>query len=56
MLTAQDRCDSCRAQAFVETVVKGTALLWCGHHWVEYADNLVMVATSIKDHREPEWQ
>lgn len=32
-LTALDRCDRCRAQAYVRTEHSGLELLWCVHHF-----------------------
>lgn len=49
MLSAQDRCDSCRAQAYVATTVYGTEMLWCSHHWHKYEEKIVLVATRIRD-------
>ena len=39
-LTAQDRCDSCGAQAFVYTELKSGYLLFCAHHWNKYRESL----------------
>lgn len=50
-LTAADRCDSCGAAAYVETVVNGTELLWCAHHYKKYEMKLAEVATSTHDER-----
>jgi len=49
MLDATDRCDSCRAQAYVEITVYGTPMLWCGHHWNAYKAKLIPVATQLRD-------
>lgn len=35
-LNAQDRCDSCGAQALVAAKVKGTWLMYCGNHSRRY--------------------
>ena len=32
-LTANDRCDACGAQAYVQAVGTVGDLLFCGHHW-----------------------
>ena len=49
MLNATDRCDECRAQAYVEVTIYGTAMLYCAHHWRHHEDKLVVVATRIRD-------
>lgn len=49
-LTAHDRCDRCRAQAYVEVVFKaGNALLFCRHHFLEFEPKLRKIAIHIKD-------
>lgn len=52
ILTLQDRCDSCNAQAFV--VVKGMSgeLYFCGHHFTKHEDALYDWAYDIVDERE----
>lgn len=50
-LTAQDRCDSCGAQAYVAVEVKGSELLYCAHHATEYEAKLKGIATSWHDER-----
>lgn len=47
-LTAADRCDSCGAQAYVSTIVNGTTLVWCLHHYDRYARKLADVATQVR--------
>jgi hypothetical protein len=56
LLNSQDRCGarSCGAQAYVITLVDGSDLLWCGHHWRRFADKLTMISTGISDQRPPE--
>lgn len=51
-LTAMDRCDRCKAQAYV--LVKGVSgdLLFCGHHFHKYEDKLREFAFEIVDERE----
>lgn len=49
-LTAADRCDRCGARAVVVTDHDGTHLLWCGHHFTEHEDALVM--RIVLDQRE----
>lgn len=57
-LTANDRCDACGAQAYVQAVGAVGDLLFCGHHWekamsdaVGY-DNMMKFAYQILDERE----
>lgn len=53
-LTAADRCDRCRAEAHVSTIVNGTMLLWCLHHYNRYARALSKVSTRTRM-QLPEW-
>ena len=46
---ALDRCDSCRAQAYIGATVKGTELLFCAHHGRKYEAKLRAVATTWHD-------
>jgi hypothetical protein len=49
LLTANDRCDDCGAQAFVLVeFVKGD-LLFCGHHWHKHKDLLEVLDVSVHD-------
>ena len=49
-LTAADRCDRCRAQAYVRVVLtSGGELLFCAHHGRAHAEKLRQVAASITD-------
>ena len=49
-LTAEDRCDRCGAQAYVQVeLFKGSELLFCGHHAREYDLALREVAIVIHD-------
>jgi hypothetical protein len=53
MLTGQDRCDVCEAQAYVQ--VKGISgeLMFCGHHFNKAdGDKLQAFAFEIIDERE----
>jgi len=52
MLTLQDRCDRCQAQAFV--LVKGMEgeLLFCGHHFTKHEEALYDWAYDIIDERD----
>ncbi|WP_433673810.1 DUF7455 domain-containing protein [Microbacterium gorillae] len=49
-LTAMDRCDRCRAQAYIAATVNGTELLYCAHHGREYEQ--VLRAASTRWHDE----
>jgi hypothetical protein len=49
-LAAIDRCDRCGAQAYVRaTMISGSELLFCAHHWHENESVLRDVATAIHD-------
>jgi hypothetical protein len=48
---AADRCDNCRAQAWVMTTINSTDLLWCVHHYATGEKKLVELATRIRDFR-----
>ncbi len=57
-LTAEDRCDRCGAQAYVQAeLLTGAELLFCGHHARQYEEKLREVALVIHDEtsrlREP---
>ena len=46
-LTANDRCDSCGAQAYVQVFLQQGDLLFCGHHFVENENKLLITSTRI---------
>ena len=48
-LTAQDRCDSCGAQAYIAAEVNGSELPFCAHHGRKYEDKLRSVSTAWHD-------
>lgn len=49
-LTANDRCDRCGAQAYVQAeLLAGAELLFCAHHGRQYLDKLSEVAIVIHD-------
>jgi ribosomal protein L37E len=49
-LTADDRCDRCGAQAYVQAeLLAGAELLFCAHHARQYQDKLTEVAIVIHD-------
>lgn len=41
LLDANDRCDSCSAQAYVQIIGKVGDLLFCAHHYNKIMDNAV---------------
>lgn len=41
VLTANDRCDSCQAQAYVKVTGVTGELLFCAHHYNKIMDNAV---------------
>lgn len=52
-MTAQDRCDRCGAQAYVEVALAedmGT-LLFCAHHADQHLPALMATDAMIADHR-----
>ena len=52
VLKIDDRCDRCGAQAFV--LVKGITgeLMFCGHHFANFEDNLTKFSYEIVDERD----
>ncbi|MFN2517670.1 MAG: hypothetical protein ABR604_01310 [Jatrophihabitantaceae bacterium] len=49
-LTATDRCDRCGAQAYVRaTLVSGSELLFCAHHWHDNEVRLRAIGATIHD-------
>jgi hypothetical protein len=52
LIQVADRCDRCGAQAFV--LVKGVSgeLLFCGHHFAKFEDNLTKFSYEIVDERD----
>jgi hypothetical protein len=58
VLTANDRCDSCGAQAYVQVTGVSGDLLFCAHHYNAIMDNAVgydkmmKFAYSFVDERE----
>lgn len=51
-LTANYRCESCGAQAWVETEIGGHDFYFCAHHYTKQESTLIQIATRIIDHRE----
>jgi len=50
VLTANDRCDKCGAQAYVLVLFpEDMALTFCNHHWHENSARLVELAIDIID-------
>lgn len=48
-LTNQDRCDRCGAAAIVRAALMGADLMFCNHHFNEYANALVDQGFGIFD-------
>ena len=49
-LTPLDRCDACRAQAYVRVrLADGGELLFCGHHFREHEARLRPLASDVLD-------
>jgi hypothetical protein len=51
-LNLQDRCDSCKAQAFVLVKMANGELMFCGHHFNKFELNLRESAYEIVDERQ----
>lgn len=50
ILTAQDRCDKCGAQAYVLVIFENeSSLTFCGHHWNQHAEKLIEIAIDVVD-------
>ena len=49
LLTADDRCDACRAQAYVYVKLEPGDLLFCLHHWNLHAGVLSKQAVEVVD-------
>jgi len=50
ILTANDRCDQCGAQAYVLVLFdEDRALTFCSHHWNEHSAKLIEVAIDVID-------
>jgi hypothetical protein len=47
-----DRCDRCRAEAFVLVIVSGVDLYFCGHHFRRHETRLRAIATAVYDDRD----
>lgn len=49
VLTNQDRCDRCIAQAMYMVTLNNGELYFCGHHFREHEESLVDIAIDIYD-------
>lgn len=52
LLTAEDRCDACGAQAYVYVEIESGDLLFCLHHWKKYESKLSETAINVLDESE----
>jgi hypothetical protein len=50
-LNANDRCDSCQAQAYIWVNGVSGDLLFCGHHFTKHEDKIRSYAFEIIDER-----
>ncbi|WP_165064062.1 DUF7455 domain-containing protein [Marisediminicola senii] len=50
LLTAEDRCDSCGAQAYIRVTMATGELLFCAHHGSRFKEKLS--ATALEWHDE----
>jgi hypothetical protein len=48
-LTSNDRCDSCGAQAYVQTFFSSGYLLFCAHHFRAHQEKLEAITTRVHD-------
>lgn len=39
-LTTHDRCDACGSTAYVSVEINGTLLMFCAHHYAQFAVKL----------------
>lgn len=44
---AVDRCDRCGAQAHAAATVKAGSLLFCGHHYREHSEALLLAGADL---------
>ena len=52
LLTAEDRCDACNAQAYVYVAFESGDLLFCLHHWKENSEAAKATLTEFVDESE----
>ena len=52
VLSSEDRCDSCHAEALVWLNGVAGELMFCGHHYNKHQDKLKDYAFEIVDERE----
>lgn len=50
-LLATDRCDRCRAQAYVRVRLLTGDLVFCAHHYAESEEKLKPLAIAVQDER-----
>ena len=48
-LTAQDRCDSCGAQAYVRATMASGELYFCAHHGAKFKEKLAPTVSEWHD-------
>lgn len=51
-LTANDRCDACGSQAYVQVFINEMPLLFCAHHYTKNEEAIKPVATYVHDRRD----
>jgi len=49
LLTPQDRCDACQAQAYFQVQFESGELFFCLHHWSVNKDSIVDFALDVVD-------
>ena len=52
LLTNEDRCDACDAQAYIHVAFESGDLLFCLHHWKLHKDKAEGTALDVYDESE----
>lgn len=52
LLTAEDRCDACNAQAYVYVAFESGDLLFCLHHWNLHSERASATMKEVVDESE----
>jgi hypothetical protein len=51
-LTANDRCDACGSQAYVQVFINDASLLFCAHHYNKNEEAIKPTAKYVYDRRD----
>lgn len=53
VLTGFDRCDSCKAQAYIRVeLFSGLDLVFCGHHYAQHREALDEASLKVENHMQ----